>query len=116
MFSSYRMMHALEHLPLLMASFLIPLFALCLFKAVEEPTTKHWVFCALVWAPAPAWVVRHDLLFIYLVLFVVVLAVTCAPDSVRRHLRPVAVALCVLVVTASPFVLPLMISQAGTAS
>ncbi len=112
MFSSYRMMHALEHLPLLMASFLIPLFALCLFKAVEEPTTKHWVFCALVWAASAGmgWYGTISL-FIYLVIFVVVLARHRRPAlQLRRHLRPVAVALCVLVVTASPFVLPMMIS------
>lgn len=113
-FSSYRMLHALEHLPLLMASFLIPLFALSLFKAVEEPTTKHWVFCALVWAASAgiSWYGTISL-FLYLVIFVVALARQRRPTiQAWRHLRPVAVALVVLVVTASPFVLPLMISSA----
>ena len=114
MFSSYRMAHGREHLPLLAASFLIPLFALCLFKATEQPTTKRWVFCALVWAASTgiSWYCTISL-FIYLVVFVLLRTRGRWPKNLTvRHLRSVIVALLVLVVAAAPFVLPLMISPA----
>src|SRR5262245_58812467 len=50
MFSAYRMIHGREHLPLLLASFLVPLFVLSLFRAAARPTTGRWVTCALVLA------------------------------------------------------------------
>lgn len=114
MFSSYRMVHAREHLPLLMASLLVPLFALCLFKAIEQPTTKRWVLCALVWgASAGTWWYCTISLFIYLAVFAVLRTRGRWPKNLTaRHLRSVTVALLVLVVAAAPFVLPLMISPA----
>lgn len=114
MFSSYRMMHALEHLPLLMPSFLVPLFALCLFKAVDEPTTKHWVLCALVLAASAgmSWYCTVSLL-IYLAIFALCFARHhWSRIRIQGHLGSLAVATLVLVATASPFVLPLLISPA----
>ena len=114
MFSSYRMMHALEHLPLVMPSFLIPLFALWLFKAVDEPTTKHWVFCALVLAASAgiSWYCTVSLL-IYLAIFALCFARRhWSRIRIQGHLGSLAVAMLVLAVTASPFVLPLLISPA----
>ena len=114
MFSSYRMAHAREHLPLLVASFLIPLFVLGLFKATDRPTTRRWVFCALVWAASAgiSWYCTITL-FIYLVVFVLLRTRGRWPKNVTaRHLGAVAVALLVLVVAAAPFALPLMISPA----
>jgi hypothetical protein len=114
MFSSYRMAHGREHLPVLVASFLIPLFALCLFKATEQPTTKRWVFCALVWAASTgiSWYCTISL-FIYLVVFALLRTRGRWPKNLTvRHLRSVAVALLVFVVAAAPFVLPLMLSPA----
>jgi len=114
MFSSYRMTHGREHLALVMASFLIPLFALCLFKATERPTTKRWVMCALVWAASAgiSWYGTVSLL-IYLAVFAVFRTRGRWPKNLAaRHLRPVAVALLVLIVTTTPFVLPLMLSPA----
>ena len=115
MFSSYRMMHALEHLPLLMPSFLVPLFALCLFKAVAAPAMKHWVSGAVVLAASVgiSWYCTVSLL-LYLALF--------APyaawhhwSRVRRHLRSLVVAAVVFVAGASPFALPLLLSPARDA-
>jgi hypothetical protein len=114
MFSSYRVMHAREHPQLLMASFLVPLFALCLSKATEQPTTKRWVLCALVWAASAgiSWYCTISL-FIYLAVFAVLRTRGRWPKNLAaRHLRSVTVALLVLVVAAAPFVLPLMISPA----
>lgn len=114
MFSSYRMTHSREHLALVMASFLIPLFALCLFKATEQPTTKRWVMGALVWAASAgiSWYGTVSLL-IYLAVFAILRTRGRWPKPLAaRHLRSVIVALLVLVVAAAPFVLPLMISPA----
>ena len=114
MFSSYRMMHALEHLPLVMPSFLIPLFALCLFKAVDEPTTKHWVFCALVLAVSAgiSWYCTVSLM-IYLAIFALCFARHhWSRIRTQGHLGSLVVAMLVLIATASPFVLPLLISPA----
>ena len=115
MFSSYRMMHALEHLPILMPSFLVPLFALCLFKAVDEPTTKHWVSGALVLAASAgmSWYCTVSLL-IYVAIFAACVA-RHHWSRIQRHLRSLVVAMLVLVASASPFVLPLLMSPARDA-
>jgi hypothetical protein len=104
MFSSYRMMHALEHLPLVMPSFLIPLFALCLFKAVDEPTTKHWVFCALVLAVSAgiSWYCTVSLM-IYLAIFALCFARHhWSRIRTQGHLGSLVVAMLVLIATPPP--------------
>jgi hypothetical protein len=113
-FSTYRMIHALEHLPILLASFLVPLFALALFKVVEEPTTKRWVLCAVIWAVSAgiSWYCTISL-FIYLAVFGIFSLRRHWPRTpVRCHLWPPAMGLLALVLVAAPFVLPLMASQA----
>lgn len=114
MFSAYRMAHALEHLPLLWASPLIPLFALGLFRAVEEPTTKRWVQCAIVWAvSAGIWWYATISMLVYLGVF----ALVGIHDRWRDlrlwpHVGSLAVAVAVLVAVASPFAMPLVLSPA----
>lgn len=115
MFSSYRLLHGREHLPLLLASFLIPLFALCLFKAAARPSTAAYVRCALVWAVSAgvSWYCTITL-SIYAALFVLVSTPGRWPG--RRawaHLRPAAVGVVVALAGALVFVLPLIVSPAA---
>jgi hypothetical protein len=113
-FSTYRMIHALEHLPLLMASFLVPLFALTLFKAVAEPTTKRWVLSAVTWGASAgiSWYCTISL-FIYLAVFAIVsFRRQGRTMPVRPHLRPLAMGVLALVLVAAPFALPLVLSPA----
>src|SRR5437879_4795293 len=49
-FSSYRLIHSVEHLPIVMASFLVPLFALALLRVGERPSGGRAAACALVLA------------------------------------------------------------------
>jgi hypothetical protein len=49
-FSSYRLIHSVEHLPILMASFLVPLFALTLLRAARRPTSGRYASSAHVLA------------------------------------------------------------------
>ena len=112
MFSTYRMVHAREHLAVLMASFLVPLFALCLFKTAAQPTVKWWVFAALVLglSAGTSWYCTIAL-GVYLAVSVLVLACDRWPWRLTgAHLRAGGVALVVLAVTASLFVLPMMLS------
>src|SRR5262249_46364312 len=123
MFSSYRLLHGREHLPLLLASFLVPLFALCLFRAAARPGTATYVPCALVWGVSAGVSCRvRCSLSISLAVFLLV----ATPRGARtgsgvsgpvplalRQLRSLAVAGLVAVPTASAFVLPMVISPAA---
>jgi hypothetical protein len=123
MFSSYRLLHGREHLPLLLASFLVPLFALCLFRAAARPGTATYVPCALVWGVSAgvSWYATIAL-SIYLGPFLLVetarrarnaLGASWPGAAVLRQLRSLAIAGVVAIATASAFVLPMVISRAA---
>ena len=111
MFSSYRMLHGREHLPMLMASCLVPLFVLLLCKAAAEPTMKRWAVAAFVLAVSAgvSWYCTIGL-SIYLAVFVLTVVRDRSWAFGWPQARAVTVALLVLAVTASPFVLPTAIS------
>lgn len=113
-FSSYRLIHSVEHLPIVMASFLVPAFALALLRAGAQPTGRRHAACALVLAASAgiSW---------YCTVTLLVYAGTAALLLVRRHglrapraLRvvPLLISGAVFVVAVSPFVLPLIVSPA----
>ena len=111
MFSSYRMLHGREHLPLLMASCLVPLFVLLLCKAAAQPTMKRCVGAAVVLAVSAgvSWYCTIGL-SIYLGVFVLTVVRDRPWAFGWSQARALSVALLVLAVTASPFVLPMAIS------
>jgi len=111
MFSSYRLAHGREHLPVLMASCLVPLFALALCRVAAHPTLKRCVVAALVLALSAgvSWYCTIAL-SIYLAVFVLMVVRDRPWTFGWPQARAVAVALLVLAVVASPFVLPLAIS------
>jgi hypothetical protein len=111
MFSSYRMLHGREHLPLLMASCLVPLFVLLLCKAAAQPTMKRCAVAAFVLAVSAgvSWYCTIGL-SIYLAVFVATVVRDRPWTFGWPQARAVTVGLLVLAVTASPFVLPMAIS------
>ena len=111
-FSSYRLIHSLEHLPILMASFLVPFFALVLVRAAQTPTLERSVACALVLAASTgiSWYCTVSLL-VYLGVAAGVLVWQHGLGALRAvRARPALVGLAAFVVAASPFVLPLVLS------
>jgi hypothetical protein len=113
-FSSYRLIHSVEHLPILMASFLVPLFALVLLRAEARPTIGAVVACALVLAASAgiSWYCTVSLL-VYLGLALVVLARDRGVTGLRAMpLVPCLVGLAAFVLAVSPFVVPLIVSPA----
>jgi hypothetical protein len=112
MFSSYRMIHAREHLPLLLASFLVPVFVLSLSRAIARPTTGRCAVPALVLAISAgiSWYCTIALAIYLAVFVVVVLRDRRLRASSRPPARAVAVAVVVVAVAAAPFVLPMAVS------
>ena len=113
-FSSYRLIHSVEHLPILMASFLVPLFALALLRTVRQPTIGRHVVCALVLATSTgiSWYCTITLL-LYLGIAVLVLSWQHGLGALRAaRVVPALVGLVVFVLAASPFALPLILSSA----
>jgi hypothetical protein len=116
-FSSYRMVHATEHLPIIMASPFIPLFVLAVIKASQDLTTRYCVLAAvsLAMTAGISWYATISLL-IFLVLFVLYHIRRWPLTRLRAgHLRSLSIALVALILTASPFVLPLMLSPSREA-
>jgi hypothetical protein len=113
-FSTYRLIHAVEHLPIVMASFLVPLFTLALLTAARQPTTTRCVLCALVLAGSTG------ISWYSTILLVVFLAIAAGVVLSQRGLgalravrvRSLIAALLALGVASSPFVLPLILSPA----
>jgi hypothetical protein len=113
-FSTYRQIHSVEHLPIVMASFLLPLFALALLRAEQAPTVRRGVACALVLAASTgiSWYCTVSLL-VFLGLAVLVLWWERGLRAIARApLAPWLAGLGALVAAASPFVLPLLLSPA----
>ena len=113
-FSSYRMIHAVEHLPILMASFLVPLFVLALLDVVRQPTIGRAAFCALVLAASAgiSWYCTIALMLYLGVACLVLLRQRGLRGLGRKHLMPAVVGLVVLGLAVAPFVLPLILSPA----
>jgi hypothetical protein len=111
-FSTYRLIHSVEHLPILLASFLVPLFALTLLQAGRQPTIGRHVLCALVLAASTgiSWYCTITLL-LYLGLAVLLVAWQYGVGASVRVV-PALVGLVVFVLAASPFALPLILSPA----
>jgi hypothetical protein len=113
-FSSYRLIHSVEHLPILMASFLVPLWALTLSQVARRPTIGRAAACALVLAASTgiSWYCTVSLL-VYLGL-VVLVSLWRGGFRWLRAIPPVPVVagLAVAALATSPFVLPLILSPA----
>lgn len=113
-FSSYRQIHSVEHLPILMASFLVPLFALALLRAARQPTSGRYAWCALVLAASAgiSWYCTITLL-VFLAISVLVLSWPSGFGALRAvRVAPIVAGLVVFVLAVSPFVLPLILSPA----
>lgn len=113
-FSSYRLIHSVEHLPILMASFLVPSFALAFLRAARQPTSGRYAWCALVLAASAgiSWYCTVTLL-VFLGISVLVLWWQSGLGAVRAvRVVPIVAGLVVFAVAVSPFVLPLIISPA----
>jgi hypothetical protein len=114
MFSSYRMIHATEHLPILLSSFLVPLFTLCLFKAAQRLTIGRSTVCALILALSTgiSWYCTISL-FIFLAVFLVHARYQRQLGRLTfQRLRSLAIGCVVFVVISSPFTLPLLLHPA----
>ena len=113
-FSSYRLIHSVEHLPILMASFLVPLFALALLRAARRRTSGRYASCALVLAASAgiSWYCTVTLL-VFLGIAALVLSWQGGLGSLRAiRVVPWVAGLVVFLLAASPFVLPLILSPA----
>jgi len=113
-FSSYRLLHSVEHLPIVIASFLVPLWALALVRARERPTVSRAAACGLVLAASAgiSWYTT-----IHLLVFVILFALVIVGERGLRAVRalpvvPLLAGLAVLAAAAAPLVLPLILSPA----
>lgn len=115
-FSSYRQIHSVEHLPIVMASFLVPLFALAVLRAARRPTSGPYAMCALVLAASAgiSWYCTIALL-VFLAIAALVLSWPSPFRALRARVVPIVVGLVVFGLAVSPFVLPLILSPARDA-
>ena len=113
-FSSYRLIHSVEHLPILMASFLVPLFVLALLQATREPTVGRYVACALVLAASAgiSWYCTVTLLVYSGIAGLVLLRQRGLAALAAVRIVPLLIGFIVFVLAVSPFVLPLILSPA----
>jgi hypothetical protein len=111
-FSSFRMIHALEHLPILMASFLVPLFGLVLLDAGGRPTIRRYVLGAIVLAASAgiSWYCTIALSLFLGLAGVVRVRERPLRALAREHLAPAAIGLAVFALAVAPLVLPLILS------
>lgn len=111
--SSYRLIHSVEHLPIVVASFLVPWFALALVRVGREPTAGRHAAAALVLAASAgiSWYCTVSLL-IYLGVVLAVAGWERGIAGLRAvRLVPILFAVVVFVLAAAPFTLPLILSS-----